>query len=290
MKRRTSAMATVHEIYGTLLENHWLARYIADPVEFQKSFRGTIQGTLPLYTAMLRGCMPGALGLTGPALSSYFASYVQNYIQDNISIFKDTQEAQLFEQFFSLQAGLATKELSKAHFGRDFGIMPRYARRWLTMLSCTHQSTMVAAYHNTALKRINLKPKIFLSDTGLICYLQRISSPEALAMSLSRGAIFENFCFTLIKGLISSFAMPPHYYHWRTAGGAEIDLMLEYNGALYPIEMKCTSNLGGHDTRGIQALRATYPDKKIMPALVLYAGKECFWINEHAIALPWNSI
>jgi len=88
--------------------------------------------------------------------------------------------------------------------------------------------------------------------------------------------------------LAGALAMPPQAWHWRTAAGAEVDLVLERDGKLYPIEIKCKSNLTGHDARGIHTFRDTYGDK-VQPGLILYAGQTVYRISEHVTAIPWQA-
>jgi predicted AAA+ superfamily ATPase len=76
-------------------------------------------------------------------------------------------------------------------------------------------------------------------------------------------------------------------YHWRTAAGAEVDLVFEMDGKLYPVEIKAKSTVKGHDTRGIRAFRETYGERA-QPGVIIYAGRDCYRINEHALAIPWN--
>ena len=69
-----------------------------------------------------------------------------------------------------------------------------------------------------------------------------------------------------------------------------MDLVLEWDGKLYPIEVKCKTTIDRNDTRGLRAFRDTYRGREIMPALIIYAGPECYRVDEHTIALPWNAI
>ena len=64
--------------------------------------------------------------------------------------------------------------------------------------------------------------------------------------------------------------------------------ILERNGRLYPIEMKCKTNLSKSDLTGLKAFRETYSNAEIMPGLVIYVGTEAFKLDEHTLALPWN--
>jgi len=81
----------------------------------------------------------------------------------------------------------------------------------------------------------------------------------------------------------------PQAYHWRTAGGAEVDIVLERDGRLYPVEVKCKTSLTKEDARGLRAFRETYPRARVMRGLVLYAGTECYALDPHTVALPWNA-
>jgi hypothetical protein len=127
-------------------------------------------------------------------------------------------------------------------------------------------------------------------DTGLLCYLQRISSAEVLAAHPLWGALFETFCVNMIFRLAQSLKIAPSFYHWRSNGGAEIDLLLEIDAKFYPIEIKAKSNLTKHDARGILAFRESYPKANIEKGLILYTGEEAYSLNDEVLALPWRAL
>ena len=99
--------------------------------------------------------------------------------------------------------------------------------------------------------------------------------------------MFETWAVNFIHRQVLDLAAAPEIYHWRTSGGAEVDLLLERDRQYYPIEIKCKSKLSNHDTRGIRSFRETY--KKILPGLIIYTGDRCYRINSLAIAVPWNA-
>lgn len=72
------------------------------------------------------------------------------------------------------------------------------------------------------------------------------------------------------------------------AGGAEVDLILEKNAKLYPIEIKCKTNLSKGDLSGLNAFRKTYTKHNIQTALVIYAGSEIYSLDPNTIAIPWT--
>ena len=166
---------------------------------------------------------------------------------------------------------------------------PSTARRWLDLLTHTYQWRQITPYHGNTIKRLTGKSRGYLADTGLASYLQRLSSPQALAVSPLLGPLFESFVVQDIHGQFVQLQTPPLAHHWRTAGGAEVDLVLERDGRLHPIEIKCKTQLSGHDTRGLGAFRETYPGQDIATGLIVYAGDRTYRLNEDTIALPWDA-
>ena len=87
---------------------------------------------------------------------------------------------------------------------------------------------------------------------------------------------------------IQRLPLAPALYHWRTQNDAEVDVVLDYNGSLYPVEFKASTTLSKHDTRGIQAFQQTYPNAA--PGVIVYGGPEPYRISDHAVALPWKAL
>ncbi len=117
-----------------------------------------------------------------------------------------------------------------------------------------------------------------------------MDSPEGLAVNSKLGSVFETWAVNYVHQQFATLAIPPSTYHWRTSGGAEVDLIIEKNGKLYPLEMKCKTNLTKIDLTGLKAFRETYDKKDIMPGLIIYAGSEPYQLDENTLAIPWNLI
>jgi predicted AAA+ superfamily ATPase len=234
--------------------------------------------------------LPGLLDLPDEIVPDYFRSYIQTYVERDIRLLENIRELTAFDRFLGLSAALCGQEINSSQLGREIGITPATSRRWLDLLENTFQWLELYPYHGNTIKRVSGKRKGFWRDTGITCYLQRISSPEALAVSPLRGALFEAWVVNSIYRLSSLLATPPHLYHWRTAGGAEVDLILELDGRLFPIEVKCKTTLTKHDTRGLRAFRETYGQDKVAPGVIVYAGHECYRVDPFTIAIPWNTL
>ncbi len=157
------------------------------------------------------------------------------------------------------------------------------------MLTATFQWQEIPPYSGNAVKRISKRPKGHISDTGLACYLQRISSPRALAGHPMFGPLFETAVVAEIRKLAAAAAVRAGLYHWRSHGGGEVDLVLEHDGTLFPVEIKLTTRPSRSDARGIAAFRRSYPAASVAPGLVLCACERPLMLTDEALALPWDA-
>lgn len=282
---------TPHEMYAQFdHEKNWFLRYIKDPDTFFKISLNTLQNLPSRLEVIWRGGMPGVIDIPNNALPFYFSSYIQTYVERDIRTLENIENIAHFGSFLGLLSALSSQEINYSQLGRELGIAPKTAQRWLKLLTYTYQWSELQPFHMNAIKRLSTKPKGIISDTGIACYLQRISSPDALAASPLQGALFESYCFNMIKAFCAALPMTPNFYHWRTLAGAEVDIILELDGKFYPIEVKTATTISKHDVRGITAFRETYPNLNIAMGVVLYTGEECYRITENVVAVPWNSI
>ncbi len=86
---------------------------------------------------------------------------------------------------------------------------------------------------------------------------------------------------------LQKLAMVPNLYHFRACSGAEVDLVLELNGKLYPIEIKAKSNPTRKDARGFAAFRECFPKENIHDGLIICAIEQLQKLSENVIAIPW---
>jgi predicted AAA+ superfamily ATPase len=158
----------------------------------------------------------------------------------------------------------------------------------LAVLKATFQWFELPAYHCNTIKKISLKPKGYFADTGLICYLNRISSPDAVGGHPMIGALFETAVIAEIRKLMSAISRKAQLYHWRIHSGSEVDLLMERDGVIYPIEIKLKSRPSRKDTRGMRALRERYPEQKVAPGLVISPSAIFEKVAEADYAMPWD--
>lgn len=148
----------------------------------------------------------------------------------------------------------------------------------------------VPAFHGNNIKKISSRPKGYLADTGLACNLLQISFPKTLGGHPSTGALFETAVFAEIRKLNGALKQKANFYHWRLHSGNEVDLLLERDGIIYPIEIKLKTQPQKKDCAGFQALRINYPKRKIAPGLLISATEKFEQISEMDYTAPWDML
>lgn len=279
---------TPYEALGFGAEQPWIERYLLSPGDSSVSARDYMPVKGGLARHLWRGAMPGALSMPDDLIPDYYRSYVETYVERDVRRQGEIRDLMEFGRFLGIAGASTAQEINISHFGREIGVTPRTARHWLDLLSACYQWIELPAYSGNAVKRVSGKRKGHILDSGLVCWLQRISSPDALAASPFLGAVFETFVISFLLNQAATMSMPPQAWHWRTSAGAEVDLVFERDGKLFPIEVKCKHALSVRDASGLRSFRATYP-KKAMPGLIVYAGSEVFQLADGAIAVPWNA-
>ena len=284
---------SLHELGDSAGSRSWLTDYLESTQAFVERGAGRHVSRLrvdrSLSEQLWRGFLPEAqeieLELVGDLLDAYFRTYVER----DVRTLADVADWQQFGRFTQLLAALTAQEINRSQLGRELGVTPQTAGRWRDMLTATFQWQEIPAYSGNAIKRISKRPKGHISDTGLACYLQRISSPGALAGHPMFGPLFETAVVAEIRKLAAAAAVRAGLYHWRSHGGAEVDLVLEHDGTLFPVEIKLTTRPTASDARGIAAFRQSYPTATIAPGLVLCACERPLRLTDDTLALPWDA-
>ncbi|MHC5185574.1 MAG: ATP-binding protein [Planctomycetota bacterium] len=279
---------SLSEISEQVTEPNWLHRWITGPNDLIDNPPDRLGLNRTVYEQIWRGWLPKTDFLDLEFIQPYYRSYMQTYLERDVRIISDLTALQDLGKFTQLVSALTAQEINYSQLGRDINITPQTARRWLNILQATFQWFEIPAYSGNTIKRISSKPKGYIADTGLACTLNMISSHNALGGHPMTGAFFETAVVCEIRKL-SNALQPLGLYHWRSHGASEVDLILEQNGMLFPIEIKLTSNPTKKDVRGISAFRKTYPKLKIAPGLVVCPCEKFVKISENDYALPWNS-
>jgi predicted AAA+ superfamily ATPase len=278
------------EVEQRLPNENWLQRWMSLSID---EFAGTVEklrSARTLYEQLWRGWLPAADTLDLEYIPDFYRSYIQTYVERDARVQIEIGDWQQFGKFAQLVSALTAQEINFSQLGREIGINYQTAKSWLVVLKSTFQWFEIPAYSGNTIKKISSKSKGYISDTGLACALNLISSHKALGGHPMLGSLFETAVVAEIRKLSNCISTPPQAYHWRSHSGAEIDILLERDAVYYPIEIKAKSSPNKNDTKGISAFRKTYPKIKVAPGLIICPCEKFDKISENDYALPWDSI
>ena len=132
--------------------------------------------------------------------------------------------------------------LNISELARDAELNQKQVKDWLGILETLGIMFYLYPYSNNLLKRLIRTPKVYFYDTGLVAYLTKWSSPETLARGAMSGAILENYVVSEIRKTYLNNGKEAFMYYYRDKDAKEIDLVLEQDGELHPIEIKKSAN------------------------------------------------
>lgn len=194
-----------------------------------------------IYNLIYKGSMP-AVHVTEQSVERFYASYVDTYVHRDIRDLTQVADEMQFQRFLTACAARTSQMVNYSELAKDVGISSPTAKSWLSLLVTSGLVVLVEPYFNNALKRIVKAPNMYFMDTGLCAYLTRWTSSESLEVSAMSGAFFETFVVSeIIKSYLNAGKRPPVFYY-RDSDQKEIDLIIENDGKLQPIEIKKSAN------------------------------------------------
>ncbi len=204
----------------------------------QARLRAKKIGLDALYKKIWRGSYPRVI--TEPDISTdlFYSSYIQTYLQRDIKEIIKISSEKTFYNFIRVIAARTSQLLNYADIARDVGIDQKTAKAWLSALEASGLVYLLPPYHNNLTNRLIKTPKLYFLDTGLCAYLTKWSTPQALEAGAFSGAILETW---VIAELLKSYwysGKTPYFYFYRDKDQKEIDLIIEQDNTLYPVEIK----------------------------------------------------
>jgi uncharacterized protein len=241
-----------------------------------------------LHEWLWRGFMPRAQSLTLPLVPDFWDGYHRTYVERDARLAGEVGDWHDFGRFVHLMSALTAQEINHSQLGREIGINPKTAQRWLHMMQATYQWFTLPPFFANTIKRVSKSPKGYLVDTGMACHHAAISSPQGLGAHPLFGALFETAMVSEMRKTLLLYGNNLGLHHWRASTGAEVDCIIERDGWLFPIEIKLTSQPTRKQTLGLQAFRKAHPQQRIGAGLMVCAVESPRWISEDVLALPWN--
>ncbi len=220
--------------------------------------------------------------------SRWLADYDRTYVDRDVRSVVNVGDLALFRDFVRLCAGRNGELLNLTSLGNDAGVSHETARRWISVLETSFLVVRLRPYYRNFGKRLIKSPKLYFLDTGLLCHLLRIRSPEELRAHSSRGAVFESFVLSELYKKALHTGREPDVYFWRDSTGHEVDFLLDLGDEQIPVEAKSGKTFASDFMKGVIQWRelAGVPEG---PAAVIHGGDRSFR-RKGVVALSWADL
>lgn len=248
------------------------------------------------YDRICAGSLPGIRSLPEDLRAGAYESYLDTYIMRDIRDLSRIGDELKFRRFMTACAALTSKPVVYAELARIADIDEKTAKTWISLLVSSYIVKIVEPYANNLLKRLSKQPIMHFLDTGLAAYLTGWTSPQALEAGAMSGQIFETHAFgEIYKSFLNAGQRAPLYF-FRNNDKKEIDLLMERDGTLFPIEVKKTASPSRKDARNLNVLDpVTAPDvapelsmfkREIGTGVIVCMVQDTFPVSERAWAFP----
>lgn len=208
-----------------------------------------------VYKLIWEGSLPEPIVNKKIDRNRYYASYIKSYIERDVRDFYNVEKPIQFFDFVSVVAAQTGQLLNYSSMARDIGIDVKTAQTWMGILERSGLVYLLRPYSPNITKRIIKTPKMYFLDTGLCAYLTKWLTPESLMCGAMAGAILETYVVGEILKSYLHNGEEPLMYMYRDANQNEIDIVLEQNGTLHPIEIKKTANPSLGDCNSFKELK-----------------------------------
>ncbi|MBQ4512679.1 MAG: ATP-binding protein [Anaerolineaceae bacterium] len=286
---------SLREIYDIDYTHHFVptADYLSSREQHQKKYTGDIWQTIH------RGSYPELYANPAKEWIDFYQSYVKTYLERDVNRLIKAKNHLTFVRFMTAIAARTGQILNYANISSELSVSEVTIREWVSILEKSGIIYLLKPYTSSVLNRTIKKPKLYFRDTGLCSYLTRWLTPETLKNGAMAGAMFETF---VINEILKSYAnegldydFDVFYYNGKDKKGknihteGEIDLIIQENGILYPIEIKMSTSPKVSMAAEFDVLDGI-PDKKRGTGVIICLIDRKLYLRENLIALPLEYI
>lgn len=276
---------SLREIYGVGFNRHFV------PTEKYLAAREKKISQYPdLWNIIHKGSYPELYDVDRD-WQDFYSSYVTTYLERDINELIDT-DSLTFTKLLTAVAARTGELLNYANIASDVGVSEPTIKKWISILERTGIVYILQPYSSGALNRAIKTPKLYFRDTGLACYLTRWISADALKNSAVAGNMFETFVVSEILKSYTNEGMDYRFniFYYRgkdknPQGENEIDLIIEEDGILYPVEIKLSAN-PRTEMAAANPILDKIPERKRGTGIILCRVEKKVYLRENVLALP----
>ena len=242
-----------------------------------------------LWSEFLRGGYPELIAYPRRDASLWHSAYIQTYLERDVRTLRQVGDLTQFQNFLRALAARSAQLLDLSDLSRDLGIAVNTVKAWLSVLEATYQVIVLRPYFANVGKRLVKTPKIYFTDVGTLCYLAGLMDPEHAASGPMGGAILETAAVSEIYKTLIHSSLDPRTYFWRTSAGTEVDIVVEFERLLVPIEVKLSSTPRPAMASSLKTFQEDFGERAA-PGYVIHTGDIRLPLGLGVIALPFTEL
>jgi predicted AAA+ superfamily ATPase len=225
-----------------------------------------------LFDTLLHGGYP-PIHDRQPELDDWMAAYVGTYIERDVRQILNVGSLLTFQTFVKLCAGRCGQLVNLSGLGADAGVDHKTAQAWLSVLEASYIAWRLPPWHGNLNKRLVRTPKLYFTDTGLMCSLLGIRTAEQLITHPLRGAVFENWVLSEIRKQYANLGRRAEIFFYRDRKGHEVDLLIPRPAGGLAVEVKSSQTFNAASFSGLEKLKAL-PGFGEYSTAVVYGGED----------------
>jgi predicted AAA+ superfamily ATPase len=238
-----------------------------------------------VFAGIVRGSFPEPWVKPERDIRHWYAGYVQTYLERDVRQLRHVGDLEEFQRFLRVLAARNGQLLNMAELGRDLGLALNTVKAWISVLVASHQVMLLRPYFRNMGKRLVKSPKVYFLDSGLVCYLTGVRTPEQCLDGPSAGGLFEATVVSEIAKWFCNRGEQPALYAWRTAAGHEVDCIAEHEGGVWPIEVKKAATVKPEAAKSLAEFLRLFPEAA--RARLVYLGEGVLRLTEKVEAVPF---
>ena len=244
---------------------------------------------IPLEDSVFRGGYPELYSNKVLRESRFFGGYIASYLERDVKGILNVQNLRDFERFIRALALRSGQLLNKADIAKDIGISPTTANTWISVLEASGQITLLEPWLGNKSKQLVKSPKVYLNDSGLLCFLLGLRSKEAMMNSPYLGAIWETFVFSEIRKTDLHLDGSWNWNFYRDKA-REVDFIKDEGGVFTLLECKWTENPAKKDARHLEYFKENIANGHVDKAYVVSRPNNRFPLTELVEAIKLTDI
>jgi uncharacterized protein len=264
----------------------------SDVIELETLSFSEIVAAFPkigLLAAVVSGGFPELHANPEIDRAAFYNSYLATYLERDVRSLTNVGSLRDFERFLRSCALRSANLLNKADLARDVGIAPSTANQWLSVLEASGQMVLLEPWFSNRTKSLTKSPKLYLSDTGLLCSLLNIHSENELLNSPWAGAIWETFVFAQLRHRERRAGRAGSLFFWRDRA-REIDFIVDAGGRIELFEAKWTELPSAGDAVNLAYVQNSIGRSRVTAGSIVCRAASGYVLSNGFRAMPISEL